>query len=253
VDEGPDLGSNVVFPVRIPRVALLGGDPVNGQSFGYAWFTFDQRLGFPVTNVPVSLVNSATLDEFNVLVVPSVSAGGLNNALGEAGRTRLSAWVRDGGVVIALDGAASWLATEATGLSRFRTRADTGRTTGGAPLPASVPGAIVRARVDTLTPLVAGINERVIPLLLNSDRIYTAPRDLRPGEQVLAYAAADSLRLSGYIWPEVPARIGGSPALWTERVGRGRIVAFAGDPNYRDMYRGLLPLFANAVFLGGSF
>jgi hypothetical protein len=253
VQSGPDLGSGVVFPVRAPRVALLGGDPVNGQSYGYAWFAFDQRLGYSVTSVPVSVVNSATLDEFNVLVVPSVSAGGLNGALGEGGRTRLGAWVRDGGVVIALDGAASWLAAEATGLSRFRARQDSAPAAGGAALPASVPGAIVRARVDTLTPLVAGIGDRVIPLLLNSDRIYTTPRDLRPGELVLAYEAADRLRLAGYIWPEVPARVAGSPALWTERVGRGRVIAFAGDPNYRDMYRGLLPLFANAVFLGGSF
>jgi hypothetical protein len=100
---------------------------------------------------------------------------------------------------------------------------------------------------------VAGVSDDVIPVLLNSDRIYTAPRDVRPGEVVLRYDAADKLRLSGYIWPEVPARIAGTPVLWTERVGRGRVIAFAGDPNYRDMYRGLLPLFANAIFLGGSF
>jgi hypothetical protein len=124
---------------------------------------------------------------------------------------------------------------------------------GGAQLPATVPGAIVRAVIDTLTPLVVGVSDDVIPVLLNSDRIYTAPRDVRPGEVVLRYDAADKLRLSGYIWPEVPARIAGTPVLWTERVGRGRVIAFAGDPNYRDMYRGLLPLFANAIFLGGSF
>jgi hypothetical protein len=36
-------------------------------------------------------------------------------------------------------------------------------------------------------------------------------------------------------------------------VGSGRIISFAGDPNFRDMWRGMLPLFANAVLLGGSF
>ena len=30
-------------------------------------------------------------------------------------------------------------------------------------------------------------------------------------------------------------------------------VDMTGDPTFRDMFRGLLPLFANAVFLGGSF
>ena len=255
VVEGADLGSNSVFPLRIPRVALLGGEPISGQSFGYAWYAFDHRLKYPVTTIGVSGVNGAALDEFNVLVVPSVSAGALNTALGESGRQRLSAWVRGGGVVIAVDNAMSWLATEATGLSRLRARRDTAarNDTLGAPLPTSVPGAIVRVVGDTLSPLMAGIRERVFPALLFSDRIYSMPRDFTYGEAVVRYEAQPRLRLAGYIWPEVPARIAGTPYLWTERLGRGRVIGFAGDPTFRDMFRGLMPLFANAVFLGGSF
>ena len=79
------------------------------------------------------------------------------------------------------------------------------------------------------------------------------PRDFTYGEAVLRYEAQPRLRIAGYIWPEVPARIAGTPYLWTERVGRGRVIGFAGDPTFRDMFRGLTPLFANAVFLGGSF
>jgi hypothetical protein len=30
------------------------------------------------------------------------------------------------------------------------------------------------------------------------------------------------------------------------------VIGFAGDPNFRDPFRGLLPLFANAVLLGPS-
>ena len=86
-----------------------------------------------------------------------------------------------------------------------------------------------------------------------TDRIYTTPRDVRAGEVVLRLAPADRLRLSGYLWPEVPARLAESPVLWTESVGRGRVIAFAGDPNFRDLFRSHLPLFANALFLGGSF
>jgi hypothetical protein len=254
VNEGADLGSNSVFPVRIPRVALLGGDPISGQSFGYTWYAFDHRLQYPVTTIGVGGVTGAALDDFNVLVIPSVSAGALNGELGDAGRQRLGTWVRAGGVVIALDNAMSWLATEATGLARIRVRRDTAtRTDSLAPLPTDVPGAVVRVVGDSLSPLMAGITDKIFPALLFSDRIYSPPRDLRPGETVLRYEAVPRLRLGGYIWPEVPARIAGSPYLWTERVGRGRVIGFAGDPNFRDMFRGLMPLFANAVFLGGSF
>jgi len=255
VDEGTDLGSNSVIPIRIPRVALVGGQGVSGNSFGFAWYAFDQRLRFPVTTVNLSSLAGPLLEEFDVVVIPSASASALDDALGQSGRERLQRWVRDGGVLITLDAATAWLASERAGLARLRMRRDTVRadSTGGAPLPASVPGAIVRALPDTLSPLLAGIRDADIPVLVNSDRIYEAPRDLRPGEVVLRYAPVDRLRLAGYLWPEVPERLAETPYLWTERVGRGRVIGFAGDPNFRDQWRGLLPVFANAVFLGGSF
>ncbi|HEX5831565.1 MAG TPA: hypothetical protein VFY16_11325, partial [Gemmatimonadaceae bacterium] len=255
VEEGADLGSNSVIPIRRPRVALLGGAPVQGNSFGFAWYALDQRLRYPSTAIGASAIANGILRDFDVLVIPSASAGGLDGALGDGGRQRLAAWVRDGGVLVTLDGATEWLAAERPGLSRLRVRRDTTRADGepGAPLPAQVPGAIVRATTDTLSPLLAGVRDAELPVLVASDRIYTAPRDLRPGEVVVRYAPQPRLRLSGYLWPEVPARLAESPYLWTERVGRGRVIAFAGDPNFRDLWRGLQPLFGNAVLLGGSF
>ena len=254
VDEGTDLGSNSVIPIRIPRVALMGASPIQGNSFGFSWYAFDQRFGYPVTTVAASNL-AGLLPNFDVVVIPSVGAGALDNTLGEAGRNALGAWVRNGGVLVTLDGATAWLAGERTGLSRLRLRRDSARadSAGGAPLPADVPGAILRGHGDTLSPLLAGVRTPDIPVLLFSDRIYAVPRDLRAGEAVIRYATEPRLRLAGYMWPEVPARVAGSPYLWTERVGRGRVIGFAGDPNFRDMWRGLLPIFANAIFLGASF
>jgi len=65
--------------------------------------------------------------------------------------------------------------------------------------------------------------------------------------------AADELLLLLDRLREAYARHAGAPYLWTERAGRGRVIAFAGDPNFRDLWHGLLPVFANAVFLGGTF
>lgn len=252
-DEGTDLGSNSVFPLRPPRVALLAGAPVNGQSFGYAWFAMDQRLAYPSTALEADAVYGAALDDFDVLVIPSTSAGALARVFGERGQRRIADWVRAGGVLVTIDAATDWLASEALGLSRLRTADEPEPDSAGAPLPAEVPGAILRALADTLSPLLAGVHGGELPVLLFSDRIYRAPTDIGPGEAVIRYAPLPRLRISGYLWPEVPARVAGTPYLWTESVGRGRVIGFAGDPNFRDMWRGLLPLFANAVFLGSSF
>ena len=254
VDEGTDLGSNSVFPVKPPRVALLGGPGIGGNSFGFTWYAFDQRLHYPVTTVATASVSAALLENFDVLVVPSSQAN-LAGQLGDGGRAAIQAWVRNGGALITLDAATAWLATEQLGLARLRVRRDTTRadSAGGAPLPADVPGAIVRVTGDTLSPLLAGIRDSDFPALIFSDRVYNVPKDLRAGEAVVRYVDKSRLRLAGYLWPEVPERLAGSPYVWTESVGRGRVIGFAGDPNFRDLWRGLLPLFANAVFLGSNY
>jgi hypothetical protein len=168
----------------------------------------------------------------------------------------VAAWVRAGGVLVTLDEATDWLASEPLRLARLRVRrADSTRadSTAGAPLRAEVPGAIVRAVIDTMSPLMAGIDEREIPVQYFSDRLYTAPRDVRAGEVAARYAPLARLRLAGYMWPEMPRRVAESPYVWTERAGRGRVIGFAGDPTFRDLWPGLLPIFGNAVLMGGSF
>ncbi len=255
VATGTDLGSGSVVPVRTPRVAMLAGDGIGGQSFGWAWYAFDQRLRYPTTAIDGGAVSGGALSRFDVLVVPSTSVGVLDRVLGDAGRERVQQWVRAGGVLITLDEATAWLATERTGLSRLRARRDSARADGepGAPLPPRIPGAAVRVLGDSLSPLLAGVEDREFPVLANGATVYTVPRDVRPGELVARHAPAARVRIAGFFWPESAARIGGAPWLWTERVGQGRVIGFAGDPNMRDQWRGLLPLFGNAVFLGGTF
>jgi hypothetical protein len=253
VDSGTDLGSNSVFPLRVPKVAMLGGNPVSGNSFGFSWYAFDQRLRYPVTAIEASFAGGAGLAEFNVLVVPS--AGGVAAALGEDGQRRLAQWVRDGGTLITLENATSWLASEPLGLSRLRPRRAAARdsTAAGAAPTASVPGALLRVDGDTLSPLLAGVDPTVLGVLVSGDRVFEVPRDLRPREAALRFAERGRLRLSGYLWPESWDRQARGVYLWTERVGRGRVVGFAGDPNFRDLNRGLLPVFANAVYFGASY
>lgn len=255
VDAGTDLGSNSVVPVRAPKVLLVGGNGVNGNSFGFTWYTFEQRLGYQATTVNASFLAGRGIEEFDVIVLPSVQGGAFESQLGESGKARLQQWVRDGGVLITLQGATNWLASERSGLSRWRVRPDTGRGPGGegAPLPVNIPGAIARTVVDPLSPLMAGVLDREIAVLVSGGTVLQAPRDLRPGERVLRFPAESEVRLAGYFWPEGAARIAGSAYLFTERVGQGRVIGFRDDPNFRDLWRGLLPVFANAVFLGGTF
>jgi len=254
VDEGTDLGSNSVRPIRIPKVGLLSGPPVFGNAWGFVWYAMDQRIGYPTVLVDANYVANG-LEGFNVLIMPSVQAGALDRLLGDNGKAALGTWVRNGGVLITLDGATAWLAQESTKLARIRVQRDSTRadSTGGAPLDTDLPGVLARATIDTLSPLLAGVEELEIPVFANSDRVLTVPKDLTAGEAVIRFASKERIRLAGYFWPEMPERLAQTPWLWTERVGRGRVIAFGHDPVFRDLFRGMLPIFGNAVLLGGTF
>ncbi len=248
VESGPDLGSNSVRMIPPARVALVGGPGISSYSFGAAWYAFDQRLRFPVTRVELADL-TRSLPDFDVVVLPS--AWSLTGTVDDSDVRALESWVRDGGTLVTLDATTAWLAARPD-FGRLGTRADTLREK-GRDVQASVPGAIVRATADTLSPLLAGVNTGEIPVMLSGSAVFEAPHDVRPGEVVLRYAEPDRLRMAGYLWPGVAERVAGAPVVWTERIGSGRVVAFANDPTFRMLWHGMLPLFANAVFLGGSF
>lgn len=48
-------------------------------------------------------------------------------------------------------------------------------------------------------------------------------------------------------------RIKGSAYVVAERVGRGQVISFAGDPHYRLFWRGTLPIFLNAALYSATF
>jgi hypothetical protein len=63
--------------------------------------------------------------------------------------------------------------------------------------------------------------------------------------------ATDPL-LSGFAWPEALQRLRGAAYVVDETLGRGHVILFADDPNYRNFWRGLEKLFTNALLLSPS-
>ena len=58
------------------------------------------------------------------------------------------------------------------------------------------------------------------------------------------------VRMSGLVWPEAAQRIANSAYLTRERVGKGQIILFAGEPNFRGSTRGTNRVWLNAVVYG---
>jgi hypothetical protein len=55
------------------------------------------------------------------------------------------------------------------------------------------------------------------------------------------------------MWPEVQQAMARTLFAWVEPAGRGNVILFAEDPNFRATQLSTLRMFFNAVFLGPSF
>ena len=61
-----------------------------------------------------------------------------------------------------------------------------------------------------------------------------------------------NVRMSGLVWPEAAQRIANSAYLTRERIGKGQIILFAGEPNFRGSTRGTNRLWLNALIYGAG-
>jgi hypothetical protein len=186
-----------------------------------------------------------------VLVLPELAAGTLAGMLGEAGVDRVKQWVRDGGTLVTI-GSATDFAREQLDLIALRSFYDTDD--GKDALRVSTPGAMARALLDAESWLSAGYTDAELPALVNSNRAYLAPEGPASAQRrvVARYAPADRLHIAGHLWPESRERLPDAVFVYEERVGRGRVIAFAEDPNFRGYLRGTDRLFLNAVVVGPS-
>ena len=130
-------------------------------------------------------------------------------------------------------------------------------------------GAIVSARADTDHWLTFGA-EDVVPVLYGNYPILmtggNSQAALRIGELLPNNDAQTktinwsqipsgydlSVRMSGLVWPEASQRIANSAYLTREKIGKGQIILFSGEPNFRGSARGTNRLWLNAVVYGSG-
>jgi hypothetical protein len=76
------------------------------------------------------------------------------------------------------------------------------------------------------------------------------PITLDKGRNVGLYQTKDTLVAGGLAWPEAQDLLAQKAWLVHQPLGRGHVIAFAEDPNYRAFTEATQLLFVNAVLLG---
>ncbi|MCI0485681.1 MAG: peptidase M14, partial [Blastocatellia bacterium] len=216
--------------------------------------------------------------------------GGYSSVFGTEGVRRLRDWVSAGGTLIGLgSGAVSFLADSNTGLlatseetlagegssSRRPEAPQTPEAAGrnqqppqrrspgkllateedynkaiqpDSEMPDAVPGVLARARLNRDHWITAGMSNRV-HVLVDGRTIFT-PLKLNNGVNAAIFEGPDQLLASGYLWEENRKQLAYKPFLVVQSRGRGLVIGFTADPNFRAYMDGLNVLFLNAVFRG---
>lgn len=69
----------------------------------------------------------------------------------------------------------------------------------------------------------------------------------------MTFSPKERLRLAGFVWQESIDLLAGTECLVEEPRGRGRVILFAEDPNFRGYWESLNRMFHNSVVFSPSF
>ena len=244
---GIDLGSNDFDPVEKQKIAILVGDGIRSYDAGEIWHLFDTRYNMELTKIDVAYFSSVDLSKYTDIIIPSAYGKALNKNNSE----KLKDWVKDGGTLIGYRNVAEWFNTNEFMKLKFRKDTlvakniafDQKRDFNGAQVTG---GAIFEATLDRSHPINFGYKNDKLALFRNTN-VYISP-DEDSYNNPITYTN-DPL-LSGYISEENLALLKGSVPFQVQGLGKGRVIAFTDNTNFRAFWYGTNKLLMNAIFFG---
>ena len=245
LNDGIDLGSNNFRAITKPKVAMIVGDGVAGNDSGEIWHLFDQRFDMPITRLDTRNFNRINIAKYTHIVIPS-------SGLEKAAITKLQTWVRNGGVLVGYKNTARWLASnKMINISFERAKRDSVKDVSfedrslrsGAQV---IGGAIFEANLDRSHPINFGYKDDKLALFRNSTMFMKADKDSY--NNPIQYTSKPLL--SGYISKENAEVIPNTVPFKVNRFGRGRVIVFTDNTNFRAFWFGTNKLLMNTIFFG---
>lgn len=247
--EGNGLGSGSVVALEKPEVMLLVGDGVSSYEAGEVWHLMEQRLKLPLVKMDVSDFGKADLSKYTSIVMVSGSYSGF----GAAEIQKLKDWVGAGNTLVTTRTANTWIVknklVEESLVEKSKDsseqRVDYGLSNGYIGRN-NIGGAIFEVDLDITHPIGFGYSERKLPVYKNNN-VW-----LSPSKNVFSTVAryTEDPHIDGFITPENLELMSKSASIIVSKIGKGRVVMFADNPNFRGIWYGTNKLFTNALMFG---
>ncbi len=246
---GIDLGSRNFGVLKQPKAALLIGNGVNSYEAGEVWHLLDTRVHMPITKMQIHTFKRASLDKYNVLVMVSGSYADLN----QPEIDKIKDWVAKGNTLITIAGACNWAIKNKLVSEKIN---DKEKDTLTKRLPyveapehlgrERLGGAIVQVDLDISHPVGFGYTSKLLPVYKNNT-VFIAPSK---NSYATVAQYTKSPHIDGFISAKNIDQLKKSASIIVSKVGSGKVVLFADNPNFRGSWYGTNKLFLNAMFLG---
>jgi len=241
-----DLGSPTLVRLRKPNIVILTDEGVNANSAGQLWHLLDTRYKIPATLLPVKQLNTADLNNYNVLILPD----GNYQAIDEAVTEKIRNWVSAGNTLIACEKASNWL--NKTKFIQVEFLKNDSKKSGLNyeenllfNVSREIPGTIFEVQLDLTHPLCYGYKTEKIAMYKDNDLIQNIS-DMSP----LSYPAifTKSPLLDGYSPKGFEKSLSGTPAFGVFPYRQGRVIALYNNLNFRGYWWGTNRILANSIF-----
>ncbi len=247
--KGIDLGSNDFDPVEKQKVAILVGNGIRSYDAGEIWHLFDTRYDMKLTKIDTEYFSRADLSDYTDIIIPRSSG----SALTKKDADKLKEWVKDGGTLIGYTNVAEWL--DKNEFLKLNFKKDTTRVAKNIPFEKKndfngaqvTGGAIFEAKLDRSHPVNFGYKNDRLALFRNSNVYIEANK--HSYNNPIQYT--NNPLLSGYISEENAELIKNSVPFVVNRMGKGRVILFTDNTNFRAFWYGTNKLLMNAIFFGG--
>ncbi|BAO55561.1 M14 family metallopeptidase [Nonlabens marinus] len=243
---GIDLGSNSFVPLDNPKIALVIGDGIDPYDAGEIWHLMDQRYDITITKIELDRMARADLSNYNTIIVPSTYGSPDKNVV-----ESLKTWTRAGGTLIGYGNALRWMSSEkllpmtfkstknpATNVT-FEQRGDFN----GAQV---IGGSIFETKLDRSHPIAFGYKDDQLAMFRNSTLFIEA--DSTSYKNPIRYT--DEPLMAGYSSKINLEAIKNTVPFQHNSYGRGEVIGFTDNTNFRAFWYGTNKLLMNAIFFG---
>lgn len=247
---GNDLGSRSMVPVQAPKVLIVGGEGADPYQVGEIWHYLDTQVGMPIT-----LVEQARLGRMNLSGYSHIVFAAGRYELSDKDTKAIGEWVKAGGTLIGQMSALSlfakekWLSLQVTDRNDVdRLFDESGLTYADRDALAAkklIAGAVYKADIDISHPLFYGFDEPYLHLFKTTNMIVSSSQS--PFNVPARYTK--SPLVAGYSADVLADEIAGSVAVIAQTMGKGRVIGFTDNPQFRGYWYGTSKLMSNALML----